>query len=549
MTSFLQFYSPYPGLRPFQKKEWPIFFGREPIVDTVMDKLAERQLIFVHGSSGCGKSSLIRAGVLPRLEQEHSRHGIVWRTAVMRPGSSPLWNLANAIARIVESVDDDAEPSLKTTRIIRKLLNSGVEALPRIQQRFDIGHSYNACILLDQFEEIFRYARQIGREEVEILIDVLRWFDLDEDSNKMPLQGMHVIVTMRSDHLGDCGNFIGFAELVNNTQYLLPRISDEGLMRAIREPARLFGGDVEVPLIIRLVEESRNEIDALPLVQHALMRLWQKASVAQSTVRQAKSSPNTSQSTTFVLESAEYQGLQYLLSEHADEVLKELRDDDPELEPITQYLFRAISEVDADGRGIRRPQRLEELVTSTGGNEKKLERIINRFSQADCGFLFHEKVVNNPIIDISHEALLRCWNKLDDRTIDQATSMPLGWIRRENAAGDRWKAAVTAINAADHEIARFKAEIVVIAPGMPTFIKLKELAGKYLKDPLGPVIDQLWLKDLPGQGWAARYGGRWGDITQFVRYRRIRTRIFTGLIAVGYAITVLLIFNKLMGAA
>ena len=127
--------------------------------------------------------------------------------------------------------------------------------------------------------------------------------------------------------------------------------------------------------------------------------------------------------------------------------------------------------------------------------------------------------------------------------------MPLGWIRRENAAGDRWKAAVTAINAADHEIARFKAEMVVIGPGMPTFIKLKELAGKYLKDPLGPVIDQLWLKDLPGQGWAARYGGRWEDITQFVRYRRIRTRIFTGLIAVGYAITVLLIFNKLMGAA
>ena len=91
--------------------------------------------------------------------------------------------------------------------------------------------------------------------------------------------------------------------------------------------------------------------------------------------------------------------------------------------------------------------------------------------------------------------------------------------------------------------------MVVIGPGMPTFIKLKELAGKYLKDPLGPVIDQLWLKDLPGQGWAARYGGRWGDITQFVRYRRIKTRIFTGLIAVGYAITVLLIFNKLMGAA
>ena len=64
------------------------------MIDSVIDKLAERQLVFVHGSSGCGKSSLIRAGVLPRLEQEYSRHGVVWRTATMRPGNSPLWSLA-----------------------------------------------------------------------------------------------------------------------------------------------------------------------------------------------------------------------------------------------------------------------------------------------------------------------------------------------------------------------------------------------------------------------------------------------------------------------
>src|SRR6185369_12174142 len=75
--------TPYPGLRPFEREEWPIFFGRELIVDEVIARGIERQFVVVHGDSGCGKSSLIRAGVLPRLEQEHARSGARWRTASM----------------------------------------------------------------------------------------------------------------------------------------------------------------------------------------------------------------------------------------------------------------------------------------------------------------------------------------------------------------------------------------------------------------------------------------------------------------------------------
>src|SRR5262249_30489174 len=394
------------------------------------------------------------AGVLPRLEQEHSRHGVVWRTATMRPGSSPLWSLACAIARIVESADDDNEPSLETIRIIRRLLNSGVEALPRIQQRVGLGRSCNVCILLDQFEEIFRYSREIGHEEAELLIQVLRGFDLDKDRNKMPPQGIHAIVTMRSDHLGDCGHCVGFAELVNDTQYLLPRLSVEGPTRAIREPPRLFGGDVEALLIIRLVEESRNEVDALPLVQHALMRLWQKATVGQSSAmsaRQAETSSRVCRTVPSVLDAAEYQGLQRLLSDHADEVLKELRDDNPELELIAQYLFRAISEIDAEGRGIRRPLRFEELVVITRANEEKLNKVVSRFARADCGFLFRA-TGDNPVIDISHEALLRCWKKLNDQSIDLSTGLPTGWVYREKADGDRWRAALLVIDKTDQRI-------------------------------------------------------------------------------------------------
>jgi len=507
MTSFSQLQSPYPGLRPFQKQEWSIFFGREPMIDNVLDELAKRQLVFVHGSSGCGKSSLILAGVLPRLEQEHSLHGIGWRTATMRPGSSPLWNLASAIARIVENGDDYAEPSLSTTRTIRKLLNSGVEALFRVQKQFDLGRNCNVCLLVDQFEELFRYFREIGQEEVETFIDVLKGFELNQESTEKPVQGIYAIVTMRSDHLGDCGHFVGFAELVNATQYLLPRISDEGLIRAIREPARLFGGDVSVPLIIRLVEESRAEIDALPLVQHALMRLWQKATVAQS-------SPKSRVTAVPILDEAEYRGLHRVLSDHADEVLMELREGNPKLEMTTQYLFRAISEIDGEGRGIRRPQRLAELIRIVGGNEELLEKVIGRFSRPDCGFLFRA-TGDNPVIDISHEALLRCWSKLNNPGIDPFTGLPTGWIYREKADGDKWRAALLMIGR------------------RPSFRR------KYR---LRLIFDRKWFKQLPGKDWAERYGGRWRDVYSVVSLRRRWAILMTIIFFVYFGLSIYFTF-------
>ena len=82
---------PYPGLRPFEKDEWPIFFGRERMADAIVAQLLEKRVLMVHGDSGCGKSSLVRAAVLPKLEQESARGGICWRTGAAMPREAPLW--------------------------------------------------------------------------------------------------------------------------------------------------------------------------------------------------------------------------------------------------------------------------------------------------------------------------------------------------------------------------------------------------------------------------------------------------------------------------
>ena len=86
--------APDPGLRPFEPHEWPIFFGREQMTDEVMARAIRQHLVVVHGDLGCGKSSLVRAGVLAQLEQERARSGIRWRTAAMLPRETPLRRLA-----------------------------------------------------------------------------------------------------------------------------------------------------------------------------------------------------------------------------------------------------------------------------------------------------------------------------------------------------------------------------------------------------------------------------------------------------------------------
>src|SRR5687767_8309942 len=103
--------APYPGRRPFEKHEWPVFFGREEMADEVIRRLIRQHLVVVHGDSSCGKSSLIRAGVLAQLEQEHARSGVSWRTCPMRPREAPLRNFADALAKL-----DTADPERERIR-------------------------------------------------------------------------------------------------------------------------------------------------------------------------------------------------------------------------------------------------------------------------------------------------------------------------------------------------------------------------------------------------------------------------------------------------
>ncbi|EJM69328.1 hypothetical protein PMI29_01951 [Pseudomonas sp. GM49] len=466
---------PYPGLRPFEKTEWPIFFGRERMADAIVSRLLKQQVLVIHGDSGCGKSSLIRAGVLPRLEHESAFGGARWRTCIAAPQEAPLWNLAEALAEL--SDDNQHQQDIID---IRRVLNYGRSGPAELARLLNTSENNRVCILIDQFEELFEHAHRHGREEAHLLTEFL------VSMLESQPEGLYAILTMRSEFLGACARFEGFAEAVNATQYLLPRMSHEDLMRAICEPAQLFDGEISPALADRLVADSKGSQDQLPLIQHALMLLCRE----QSTTCPLLENQQCSKGPAWTLELEHYLekgGIAHLLSSHADSVQAQAEGE--YLLPgsrVVEDLFRALTGMNADGQAIRRPCTLETLIKVTGSDERSIRGVIDHFRAEGTSFLRpygNQLIELNDLVDVSHEALIRCWAKI---------SAPVeGWVNREFRTGLVWRALL--VQADSYE--------------------------KNDRDVLSSIATgerERWMLRRNAE-WARRYGGEWDRVQDLLK--------------------------------
>jgi energy-coupling factor transporter ATP-binding protein EcfA2 len=246
-------------LRPFRDYESDIFFDRDEQTDELLARLDRCRFLAVTGASGCGKSSLVKAGLIPALNTGFmAAAGSRWTICEFRPGDRPLERLTEVLARPeVFGADQHGEES---ATFVEAALRRGPLGLIEIGRGAETLQHANLLILVDQFEELFRNRERINPDEADAFVALLL------ASARQSAVAIYVVITMRSDYLGQCAAFYGLPEAVSDSQYLAPRLTHEQLEEAIAGPARVFSGRVYDKLVNRLINDFGGEADQLPLL-------------------------------------------------------------------------------------------------------------------------------------------------------------------------------------------------------------------------------------------------------------------------------------------
>jgi hypothetical protein len=403
--------NPFPGLRPFETEEYRLFFGREGQSDALIARLQRSHFLAVVGTSGSGKSSLVRAGLLPAIRGGMmAGAGAGWRIAIMRPGSDPFGNLAHSLAAgdVLPEAGGGLPPA-EAEAAIEAQLRSGSLGLVDTAKNARLAEPDKLLVLVDQFEELFRFraaraATSTGDEAaafVKLLLEAAQQRDLS----------IYVVLTMRSDFLGDCAQFQGLPEAINDGQYLIPRMTRDERRIAIAGPVGVTRGKMAEPLINRLLNDVGDNPDQLPILQHALMRTWDYWAAHRN-------------GEPIGLEHYEAIGtMSEALSLHADEAWDELPDD--RSRHVAEKLFKALTEKGTDNREIRRPTRLSEIAAGAEVSEAEVVAVIDVFRREGRSFLMSStgtELRPDTVIDISHESLIRNWDRLQEWVDDEAQS-------------------------------------------------------------------------------------------------------------------------------
>ncbi|HWS86886.1 MAG TPA: LpqB family beta-propeller domain-containing protein [Pyrinomonadaceae bacterium] len=418
--------NPFPGLRPFKSGETHLFFGRDGQSEELIRRLGRTRFLAVVGTSGSGKSSLVCAGLLPALQGGlMASAGSDWRIASFRPGHDPVGNLARALtAPEVFGSEEAREAEMQAALTEATLRRSGLGLLEVVRQargasgpggRPRLQPYENLLVVVDQFEELFRFRQLIEVENSKE--DAAAFVRLLLEAGSRPEEKIYVVLTMRSDFLGDCAQFQGLPEAINDGQYLIPRMTRDERREAVTGPVAVGGGRITDPLVNQLLNDMGDNPDQLPILQHALMRTWD-----YWLTHRRNGEP---------IDLPHYHavgGMGEALSRHAEEAYGELGEAGQEQsarQRIAEKLFKALTEKGADNREIRRPVELCEAAAITEASEGEVAAVVEVFRRPGRSFLMPPAGVpldSDSLIDISHESLIRNWERLKKWTDEEAQS-------------------------------------------------------------------------------------------------------------------------------
>ena len=397
---------PYRGLHAFQEEHATLFCGREAFAEAVAEAVIARDFVAVIGSSGSGKSSVVRAGLLPRLRRQRPPRA-TWDAAVLMPHDRPFYRLAEALVPLVEP-DASETRRLAEAEDLGELLARGRVRLEAVVDRVvaKSGGTDRLLLVVDQFEELFTVTPERDREPfIDVLLGAL---------GRAP---MTLTLTMRADFYGHAIALSrDLSDRLGQGAINLGPMRREELARAITNPARRVGLVLEPGLAETILDDVASQPGALPLLEHSLLELWERRRGRILTLEAYVASG----------------GVRGAIAQRAGDIYGSFS---PEQQAVAQRALLRLTQPGEGTEDTRRRAALSELVTRPE-ERPAVDAVVRVLANARL-LTTDRGEGGEPWVEVTHEALIRGWPELR-RWIDE-DRQGLRVLRRLTEAAQEWQ--------------------------------------------------------------------------------------------------------------
>jgi WD40 repeat protein/DNA-binding SARP family transcriptional activator len=396
--------NPFKGLRPFTEADAPDFFGRGELTQRLVARLAGEDVgsrfLAVIGPSGSGKSSVVRAGLIPAIRRGALAGPESRFVAEMCPGAHPIDELEAALLRI----------AVRPVARLRETLGSGSRGLLEAAELL-VSHDSEIVLVVDQFEEVFTLCPDAA--EREAFLESLRVATVDPDTR------LRVVVTLRADFYDRPLTYPRFGELLATMNEAVPPLTPDELEQAIRKPAERVGVSPETGLVAEMIAEVAHQPGPLPLVQYALTELFERRDGEKLTLGALQ----------------DIEGVAGALSARADRILD---DADPEARRAMKQVFLRLVTLGEGTQDTRRRVPRSEL-DALEVDPEAIDCVLDAFGRHRFLTFDRDASTREPTVEIAHEALLTAWARLRNWIEDAREDLRLE--RRLARAAAEWRAS------------------------------------------------------------------------------------------------------------
>ncbi len=359
--------SPYKGLEAFNEEDADLFFGREKWVEDLVGRVKESRTLFITGPSGSGKSSLVRAGLIPALKKESISAG--WLYGTLKPGRDSIEAMGNMFSRLKDpGLGKYLRENAGQVSVLHECAESALSE--RTDQRL--------VLFVDQFEEVFT---QLSKDKAQTFINLLDYAATVENGRVI------ILFSMRSDFVPNCATSPQLNALLNQQFVQIGAMEPEELVSAIAQPALRVGLKIDPDLIAQIINDMKGEPGALPLMQFALKDLFD--------AEQAKGGMIALTLSDYL----EHGGINQALERHANASLAQLTDYEKEL---ARSVFSGLIEIGRGTQDTRRIALSNELIPA-GAQADTVKTVVQKLANARL------ITTDATTVTISHEKLIDAW--------------------------------------------------------------------------------------------------------------------------------------------